>query len=123
MLQMSEIYFCKSFESLGKNLWCDMRTFDLGGTHWKLTFGKSVLLIMTEDDENNDDNNDDDVDKEDDDDDIGDGVHLQQLPLPVGNVVFQVDVFPKRFHIELKQNTASHPSQIKRDFKVLKSFG
>ena len=100
MLQMSEIYV------------------DLGGTCSKIDIWQ-VCVVDYEEDGDNSNDNDDDVDKEDedddddDDDDDGDGVHLQQLPLPVGNVVFQVDIFPKRFHIELKQNTASHPSQIK----------
>ena len=39
--------------------------------------------------------------------------HLQELPLSVRNVVFQVDIFPKRFHVQLQQNAASHRYHVK----------
>ena len=66
-------------------------------------------------DKNSDGNSNNSDDNSDDNDDDDDGVvHLQQLPLPVGNVVFQVDIFPKCFHIKLKQNTAFHQSQTQK---------
>ena len=65
--------------------------------------------------DNSDGNSDKNCDNSHDNDDDDDGVvHLQQLPLPVRNVVFQVDIFPKRFHIKLKQNTAFHQSQTQK---------
>ena len=70
-----------------------------------LPIGNIWVGIHVVDDDDYDDNGDDNYNENN-----NDGVHLKQFPLPIGNVVFQVNIFPKRFHIELKQNTASHPS-------------
>ena len=84
--------------------------YDDDGVHllqFPLPIGNIWVDIHVVDDDDYNDNGDDNDNNND---NNNDNAHLKQLPLPIGNVVFQVDIFPKRFHIQLKQNTASHPS-------------
>ena len=67
---------------------------------------------MVDDDNDNDDDND--INRQDGINNYDDMIsaHLKQLPLPIRNVVFQVNIFSKRFYIELKQNIASQFASI-----------
>ena len=60
------------------------------------------MSVMVDVDNDNDDDNE--INRQDDINNDGmKSAHLKQLPLPIRNVVFQVNIFSKRFHIELKK--------------------